>query len=706
MKKSFLNTFVVLGIFSIFLFLGLSTVSAANRTVTGKIETTCDPYYLLEKLKPGDKIPCTRTNYSDGTYSYTKGSGVGSRTDYYDKNGNKLLESQWHLTESGATSNLENQPKDLVASDNDTLGITDALQEFYATGLIWASKGVSWIVGLTGVIFDQALKYTTTYPNDLAEGIYGSWKIVRDFANIVLVFSLLYLGIRTILDGQGFADKKVLAGIIIAAVFINFSFFFTKDIAFNISNTVGLQIMQQAKVSSESYSAGFMQIVNPQQVLSGQTASQLALGTWDTLFQKTGQMFLLSMVLLLLGIIFLGVSLTLIYRLLIFIVLIIASPFGLISTQIPWIKPYGKMWTDQLQKQTLYFPAFALILYIVLYIVTTLATAQPLSINVSDSNSVFMFIFKFIMIIGFMLGLLILPAKLGAAGSSVMTKASGEIKKRAMNIPRSAGGLAAGGAARSGRFVGSRVGNWMGQTGNDDKSKANLKKLQETAQGTGVAASIARQRLRTSEKLKDSTYDFRNTKLGGSLKLGKGIESYNATVKKKKEAYAATRDKEEKLFGFDKVAKTQENKEKLLQAETERNIQGAKVEKIKEEKKTAEKIKDETLRNATIKDINDRLEKEQKSLEKAEEEVGRIMNTGKAEYADYLERKRKRIFKISRRVSRTEKAALEKMREDDKKKWKEDGKYKVNKKKKEPAKPTTTSAPTVTIGTSGGTTTI
>jgi hypothetical protein len=66
-----------------------------------------------------------------------------------------------------------------------------------------------------------------------------AWAVVRDFANLFFIFILLYIAIKIILDlGEGEA-KKMIAKVIISAMLINFSMFFT-GVIIDTSNILGL----------------------------------------------------------------------------------------------------------------------------------------------------------------------------------------------------------------------------------------------------------------------------------------------------------------------------------------------------------------------------------------------------------------------------------------------------------------------------------
>ena len=100
---------------------------------------------------------------------------------------------------------------------------------------------VAGLLGIAGLILNGILKISVT---DLStrlsiSSIETTWRVLRDLANMSFIFILLYEGIRMILGLEGSNVKKVLSGIIIAAILINFSLFATK-VVIDASNIITL----------------------------------------------------------------------------------------------------------------------------------------------------------------------------------------------------------------------------------------------------------------------------------------------------------------------------------------------------------------------------------------------------------------------------------------------------------------------------------
>ena len=73
------------------------------------------------------------------------------------------------------------------------------------------------------------------------------WAVVRDFSNIFFILVLLYVAIQTIL-GIGHDTKKIIVNVIIMALLINFSMFFTK-VVIDSSNILALVFYNKLEVN-------------------------------------------------------------------------------------------------------------------------------------------------------------------------------------------------------------------------------------------------------------------------------------------------------------------------------------------------------------------------------------------------------------------------------------------------------------------------
>ena len=83
---------------------------------------------------------------------------------------------------------------------------------------------------VAGKIIDFAVAFSI-YGNgfhSFIPTIQSIWTIARDTCNVAFIFILLYIAIRQIIGQAGAELEKTLTSVVIAALFINFSLFFTE----------------------------------------------------------------------------------------------------------------------------------------------------------------------------------------------------------------------------------------------------------------------------------------------------------------------------------------------------------------------------------------------------------------------------------------------------------------------------------------------
>lgn len=585
------------------------------------------------------------------------------------------------------------------------------------TGLWKYAQGLAWVTGAVGQLFDGViLKITPTTTNwneasatglaasvlnqvkldGIQTGITVSWKIVRDLANIIIVFSLLYLGIRTIIGGKGFADKKTLGAIIIAAILVNFSLVLTRDVAFHVSNKVGIEIFQQLKFKDgeQSFTAAMLNSISPQ-ILFENNAKPPHGGDWDHVFDTFGKTIFLSFILFVSIAIFIGMIAMLIYRFVIFVFLMIVSPLGLVAFAIPWLKSHGQKWVDELKKQTIFFPAFVFCMYIVYVLIGQLVITVPFNSSESTIGALVSFFFNFLLIIAFMLILLVLPMKIGGMGSDLVSKAGNWGIQRGRNALTGTGRFA--GRTATSAIFGSAAALGRNTVGRYSAKILDSKKLKGFAQAKGFTGGAYRAMLRGADKAQNYSFDARATKAGGAFAkkygLGDAQKGWTDTVKAKQKAFEEQAKKEKKLFGLDKLSDV--DKETLATQKMERSIQEDKLKDLVKEHKKDYDTKSESEKEAgrhIIKLAENRL----KELEKA---VGETMNAADKKYFENIASQPRNtkdwIREVSNRAARkvsggkidrlpnsTKTAALENMKKDMEKKIESDGQSAAKKKQR------------------------
>lgn len=226
----------------------------------------------------------------------------------------------------------------------------------------------SYILGFAGVILTETLSFTVVNMTATINGIAGiniAWQVIRDLINISFIFMILYAAISTILDLGG-SWKKTVKNVVIAAVLINFSLFFTKVII-DASNIVALTLhdtMVPATcrgVFTCGLSDSFMQVLGVSGFYGVQNLPDDAVAT--AIIGIMGSIFFLIA-----AFIFLVVSVLFLVRFVALIFVLIFSPVGMFGSFLPGIGSMAGKWWSTLIGQAVFAPLYMLLTWVVLVI--------------------------------------------------------------------------------------------------------------------------------------------------------------------------------------------------------------------------------------------------------------------------------------------------------------------------------------------------
>ncbi len=390
------------------------------------------------------------------------------------------------------------------------------------------------IFSLVGLLFDTAVAFSlhTAYIFSLSPAINLGWVIVRDIANIFFIFILIYISLGTIVRGTvGFHTKDLLTKVIIAALLINFSLFFTK-VVIDVSNIFGgwiyngvIETLKVNKAEDSTKNPSLTDLINKRlgiiQLWSGGSNATANANTANKNFfnnpenSTIGQFIRLATVLIATyifaycAIMFLARSITLLF-------LMVFSPIGFMGGLLPQLKKHADRWREELLSAAIFPVAFMLMLYISLQFINSL---QLLNIKTSDSyifsNDISLYFQYFIIIF-----LLHATLKIAKENSGEMGKALGGLAdglgKLAVNT---AIGIGTGGAAIAGRTIaaGAFAEKGKGRAAMWDTFRSNSPLLTSLTTGPRIWTKEGIKKVR-DDVLKKGTYDVRNLPTGrGSL---------------------------------------------------------------------------------------------------------------------------------------------------------------------------------------------
>jgi len=301
-------------------------------------------------------------------------------------------------------------------------------------------------VGLTGWILDYVVTYTilemgaNVNGTDTVEGIgfiKEGWKMFRDLANIVIIFALLVIGIATILRIEGYGIKKLLSMLIVVALLINFSLFFTQVII-DASNLLAIQFYQKIIAINGAGWTGIgyaymdafklTTLYNAKEVFDPQTLTKGLDFHQILLVSALG-----SVVFLVATFSFLAGAFLLIGRFVALIFLMVLSPLAFVGMILPATQSYASKWWSYLFKYSIFAPIYMILTWFVINIVSSgpfkksiglLDSTQLVGVAKGGALSInsFPIIMNFILVIFFMMASLLIANQMGIAGSSAVMK--------------------------------------------------------------------------------------------------------------------------------------------------------------------------------------------------------------------------------------------------------------------------------------------
>jgi len=303
------------------------------------------------------------------------------------------------------------------------------------------------------------------------------WVVIRDLFNIAFIFSLVYIGLRTILNSEDSGTQKALGMLIAAALLINFSLYITKVIV-DISNytavsihsvsTQGISNIYSLKVSRVGDDGGSETIVDNvtgKDSLSGAFMETLRISSFFEDQIGLGQVVLFSVIalffLVILGIVFVYGAFMLVMRFIALIIFMIFSPVMFLGWILPHFKTYSTQWWSKFISYAFFAPAYIFMLYLALYTLTQLKDSFKgnYSSAVTNGGSVESFsVFLFYAIgIGFLVAAVKVADLMGIHGSQAAMAAVKGVKNKSLGATKWAGGY---GANHLGGIGGRKLQEW------------------------------------------------------------------------------------------------------------------------------------------------------------------------------------------------------------------------------------------------------
>ena len=431
-------------------------------------------------------------------------------------------------------------------------GVINIVLTYVGNTILWA---FSWILFVAGMLLNLTLQITVVNMSALVksiDAINDGWTIFRDLANITFIFILLYIAIATILE-LGVDTRKTITKVIIAALLINFSLFFTKIIV-DGSNILTINfyelIDQTERAESNSpdnsgfnindldggLSSAFMQNLQlttlynkdgtaDTSALAGETPEDTSESILSRTLTVIPRVVFGSLLMLLAAVIFFAVSVMFVVRFVVIVFLMITAPVAFVATILPQTSGISKKWWKSLTSQAIFAPVYMIMTLITLKIMGSVQNSDVIT-PITSSNSAganfifstnatgFVMIINFFIMFGVLVGTLIIAKMAGGMGGDWATKVGG----------KAVFGTVGAGGRFAGRAIGGRI-----------KDSGTLNKM--TASNNSIVRGAARLGLGAGERIQSGTYDIRNSvgKASGNLSgaIGGGKIDFGKSVTRK-----------------------------------------------------------------------------------------------------------------------------------------------------------------------------
>lgn len=280
------------------------------------------------------------------------------------------------------------------------------------------------------------------------------WKAFRDLSNMFFIFILLYISIATILRLEGYNARSLLAKVIIIALLINFSLFFTKVIV-DASNRLAIEFYNATGIAGKVengrvWNNGFAEklmtstrigtIYNFQSGGVAAGGNGAAVGVSSTrgvadVITKPIELYTLAIggtvFLLVLAFIFFAAGFLLLGRFIMLVILMVLSPLAYMAMILPSTRGLASRWWRTLMDQALFAPLFLMLVWFSLHVVNSPGFGQISRVDDPNVADTFVgafvgrspeLILNYVLAIGFLIAALYVSRSFSALGAGMVMK--------------------------------------------------------------------------------------------------------------------------------------------------------------------------------------------------------------------------------------------------------------------------------------------
>lgn len=238
-----------------------------------------------------------------------------------------------------------------------------------------------WLFSAAGLVLDTAIQYfvlgfsSLVIDRGFGIAISDIWTVIRDLVNLSFIFALLYIGITTIVQG-GSETKRLLVGVIISALLVNFSLYFAKAII-DLANIISITIAKAIAGNTTSFeniaiSGRIREMLSIRELIDLRNNQEVInqWATWSGLFNVFLYALGASVLIFKMTFAFAFAGILIIIRFFALIFLMIFSPLAFLPKGIPGLGEASQQWWSTLIGQAFFAPAFLFGVYVAMKIIS------------------------------------------------------------------------------------------------------------------------------------------------------------------------------------------------------------------------------------------------------------------------------------------------------------------------------------------------
>jgi hypothetical protein len=211
----------------------------------------------------------TGGTFSAGSSSTSSTSNPAGTCTYYDNTGTNVESTDTNSTQSECASTGGTFSASSAAAATNNTAFKDMLNKYFVCDSISNCTVEGFFVRVlyfllmlipSFVLWLSAYFFNVFAAIGLSSKLFAgstfiptAWAVVRDLSNVFFILVLLYIAIRLIVGIGGHDTKKMIARVIIMALLINFSMFFT-EVVIDASNILALVFYNKVTVGTKNAS--------------------------------------------------------------------------------------------------------------------------------------------------------------------------------------------------------------------------------------------------------------------------------------------------------------------------------------------------------------------------------------------------------------------------------------------------------------------